>query len=98
MDIREIALQTEEILTRLHNLSIKQDNICSAANSENAAYSDLTELGELHNKAEALRQQLKMLSARSRMDNEVREIEKKLDEALSQYYWLWQKCKSNLHG
>lgn len=96
MNINEIARQTDEILMRLHSLATKQENICAAIHSNNEAYSDFAELGELHNKAEALRQQLKLLKNRSRLDSEVIEIEKKLDEALNQYFWLWQKCKENL--
>lgn len=59
-------------------------------------YPDLAELEEVRSKAEAIRHQLAGLKGKSKIDPEVRELETKLENILTRYYWLWQKCKASL--
>ncbi|MDR3590574.1 MAG: aspartyl-phosphate phosphatase Spo0E family protein [Negativicutes bacterium] len=96
-DIEEIKARTQEVLTTLWRLTKEQDGICTAALSSGVAVDTqgVAELEDLRHQTETLRRQLQELKTKSRLDPEVLKAERQLDEALSRYYWLWQKCKDN---
>jgi predicted nuclease with TOPRIM domain len=96
----DIEQAVDELLGKLQELTRIKQTICQGAlfaGVDTATRPGLAELEEVRQKTEQLRSELNELSKhRSKLDPHVREIDRKLDEALSQYYWLWQKCKSNM--
>lgn len=98
-DIEEIKARTQEVLSALWRLTKEQDGICSAGLSSQVGtqpYPAVAELETLRLQTEALRRQLQDMKPKGRLDPEVMQTERQLDEALSRYYWLWQKCKDTL--
>jgi len=93
-DIDEIRLLAATVTESIRRLTAKQDDHCTAR--ENAEFPGQTELQELCNQAEALKEQLRGMKDKSKVDPEVLEIERKLDDALNRSYWFWQKCKCNM--
>lgn len=100
-DIKEIRANTNRVLSSFEKLAHDQENICTGMTTSGVGtgtYPGLAELEELRSQTENLRRQLQALGGRSKLDAEVLEIERKLDEALSRYYWLWHKCKDNMYS
>ena len=98
-EMEEIKARTEKVLASWWRLTKEQDGICTATLSSGVAtdtYPGVAELEDLRHQTEALRRQLQELKPKRRFDPEVMQMEKQLDDALSRYYWLWQKCKDNI--
>ncbi|MDR3566188.1 MAG: aspartyl-phosphate phosphatase Spo0E family protein [Negativicutes bacterium] len=97
-DLQEIDARVEALLAALWRLTSEQDGICvSMLTSGVQTATGLDELEDLRNQTETLRRQLRALKNTSRLDPKVLEVDRKLDDALNRYYWLWQKCKDNLN-
>ena len=98
-DLEAISAQTDQIMTTLQQLTRNLDRFCPAgitAGVGTEPYPALAELEELRVRTERLQRQLKDLKSKYKLNPQVWELERKLDEALSQYYWLWQKCKDTV--
>ena len=96
-NLENIRAQADEIIQALRKLAREEGQEC-IARAETAGYEGLAELEELRSQTENLRQQLHALEKRSKLDPAVIDVERKLDEALSCYYWLWLKCKEHIRG
>lgn len=100
-DIKNIRANTDRVLNLFKQLAQNQENICTGiatSGVDTGTYPGLAELEELRSQTETLRRKLQALEGRSKLDAEVLDIERKLDEALSRYYWLWHKCKDNMYN
>jgi hypothetical protein len=98
-DIEELKARTETVLAALSRLTKEQDGICAAMLTSGVGtdtYPGVAELEDLRHQTETLRRELKELKTKRRFDPDVMQMERQLDEALSRYYWLWQKCKDSL--
>lgn len=100
-DIKDIKAEVDDVIAKLNRWAEKSGSLCNTmmtAGVAAGAYPGLAELEESKNKAESLRKALQDLKHRGKLDPEVLETEKKLDDALTKYYWLWHKCKENMNG
>lgn len=97
-EISQISARVDRLAAVFDRLASELEPYCHSgviAGVVTAPKPDLTELEAAKNEAEAIKQELAGLRHRSKLDPEVRALENKLDEVLSRYYWLWQKCKEH---
>ncbi len=95
----KIRNDLDELAKTLDRLSEEKNALCENTITGGVAtgsFTGLAELEEVRTKAENLKRQLAAMADRSKLDPEVRDLEKKLEEVLNRYYWLWQKCKANM--
>ncbi|EGO64001.1 aspartyl-phosphate phosphatase Spo0E family protein [Acetonema longum] len=94
-DILVIQQQIDALHRRLERLLQERDGICEDMifAGRGATTQTSADLEEIKREAEALRRRLDELTEqRGRLDPDVREASRELDELLNRYYWLWQKC------
>jgi hypothetical protein len=96
-ELHQIKARTAEIIIQLDRLSSRSDNLCVMAATGGTAtgYPELEELEGIRIRTEELRRQFDAIKHKSRLDAEVMETERKLEEALNRYFLLWHKCKRN---
>lgn len=98
-EISQISARVERLAAVFDRLAGQLDPLCHGGATAGVVTEQRPELAELEatkSEAEALRRELASLKYRSKLDPEVRALENKLDEVLSRYYWLWQKCKGSM--
>lgn len=99
VELAELDSRTEALLATLDRLEGASGQICEnlTAGGEAAGnYPGLADLEEVRVSAEKIKQELAAVRQRGNLDPEVRELDRKLDDALRRYYWLWQQCKQNM--
>lgn len=87
----------DTLVRTLDRLSAAQGELCeNTITGGVAAGTGLAELEEVRTKADNLKRQLEALKDKGKLDPEVRDLETKLEEVLTRYFWLWQKCKASM--
>lgn len=98
-ELEQIRTRIDELVKTLDRLAGGKNERCEnhiTGGVATDASPGLAELEELRAKAEGIRRDLAALKNKSRLDPEIRDLENKLEQALTRYYWLWQKCKDNM--
>lgn len=98
-EIQHIKHSIRELTEILDRISQNRDQLCEnmiTSGVAAGAYPGLAELEHVRTRAETLKHELATLKHKGKLDPEVRELESQLDQILTRYYWLWQKCRGNL--
>lgn len=98
-EIDQIRVRVDRLAERYERLAGELSHFCQSGITSGVVTEPrpgLVELEATKGEAEALKKELSALRHKSKLDPEVRALENRLDEVLSRYYWLWQKCKGGL--
>jgi hypothetical protein len=96
---QRIAASIAELARALDRLAAGHSELCaSRIDGSGTAGTDsaFAELEEVRVRAESLRRDLDALKGRSKLDPKVLDLENKLENVLTRYYLLWQKCKTDM--
>lgn len=95
----KIKAEIDTLARTLDRLSTAQGELCENMITGGVAagtYPGLAELEEVRTKAENLKQQIETMKGKGKLDHGIIALEKELEDVLTKYYWLWQKCKAGM--